>query len=164
VVTDPSVFSYRVPSYDANYVHLWYAENPVNGLKYGWGGLKLFPKKLFKSEQAQGIDMTTSFDLKIMPTVASVTWFNSSPYDTWRSAFREAAKLTSGLIRNSDATENTLRLAGWKTHTSLAKFGEWSVAGALDGEEFAQSNPDMQQINDWGWLQEEFRLRYGDGA
>lgn len=164
VVIDANVFNYRIPAYDSNYVHLWFAENPVNGLKYGWGGLKLFPKKLFKVDQDQSIDMTTSFDLKIIPTVASVTWFNSSPYDTWRSAFREAAKLSSGLIRNSDLTENTERLHGWKTRHAFANYGEWSVKGALDGEAFAQANTDLHQINDWQWLQDEFEKRYGDGS
>ena len=162
MVTDAAVFQYRVPAYDADYVHLWYAENPVNGLKYGWGGLKLFPKKLFRGEQAQSIDMTTSFDLKIIPTVVSVTWFNASPYDAWRSAFREAAKLSSGLIRNSDSTENVERLAGWKTCFPFAKHGEWSVKGAQDGEAFAAANTDLQTINDWSWLADEFKTRYGD--
>ena len=162
VVTDASVFAYRVPSYDAKYVHLWYAENPVNGLEYGWGGLKLFPKKVFRGEQAQGVDMTTSFDLKIIPTTVSVTWYNASPYDAWRSAFREAAKLSSGLIGNSNLSENAERLAQWKTQNGFAEYGEWSVKGAHDGEAFAQANADIQSINDWSWLAKEFKTRYGD--
>src|SRR5882762_4443847 len=43
-------FTYEVPSYDKKYVHLWYAKNPVNNLEYGWGGIKLFPKKLIMNE------------------------------------------------------------------------------------------------------------------
>jgi len=44
IITDPNVFAYKIPWYDTQYVHLWYALNPVNDLEYGWGGLKLFPK------------------------------------------------------------------------------------------------------------------------
>lgn len=158
-ITDPRVFEYRIPSYDAQYAHLWYAANPVNGLKYGWGGIKLFPKKAFKDEFVMGLDLTTSLELKIIPQVASTTCFNSSPYDTWRSAFREACKLTIGL-HNGNEQENIERLAGWKTSLPCAQYGEWSIRGAIDGEMFARQNADIHTINDWNWLQAEFTTRY----
>ena len=34
-------FQYEPEPWDGNYVHLWYAQNPVNGLTYGYGGIKL---------------------------------------------------------------------------------------------------------------------------
>jgi hypothetical protein len=161
-ITDPNVLSYKISPYELSYVHLWYAHNPVNGLEYGWGGLKLFPRNVFSAEaNTQSIDMTTSFDLKIMPQVVSRTMFNTTPYDTWRSAFRESVKLSSGIIRNKNIQENQERLESWKTAYVTAPNAKWAIRGAYDGEAFGQ-NTDLTLINDWSWLQGEFTRRYPD--
>lgn len=160
VITDPSVFEYTVPAYDAQYVHLWYAKNAVNDLEYGWGGLKLFPKKLMKDATQSGVDMTTTFELKIIPEVASTTMFNSSEYEAWRSAFRECAKLSKGVFKEQNAEENLARLVTWKTTGGYRPFGTWCVQGANDGAEFAEQNEDISCVNNWRWLREEFERRY----
>jgi hypothetical protein len=162
IITDPNVFAYKIPSYDTQYVHLWYALNPVNDLEYGWGGLKLFPKSVFSTMNTQSLDMTTSFDLKIIPTVASTTAFNSTPYDTWRSAFREAVKLTTGIINQPNYPDNQIRLDAWKTASPSAMNAKWSIRGAYDGEAYAHATNDLPAINNWSWLKHEFNLRYGD--
>lgn len=161
-ITDVSVFDYKIPTYDSSYVHLWFAANPVNGLAYGWGGLKLFPKTVFDSSpDVTSVDMTTSFDLKIIPSIVSTTAFNTSPYDTWRSAFREASKLAGGIIRNQNNEENAERLAVWKTADVDAQYAKWAIRGAYDGEAFAKQSDDLHGINDWTWLSDEFVRRYG---
>jgi hypothetical protein len=160
VITEPSVFEYTVPAYDAQYVHLWFAKNAVNHLVYGWGGLKLFPKKLMKDALQHGVDMTTSFELKIIPVEVSTTMFNSSEYETWRSAFRECAKLSRGVFKEQSAEENAMRLVTWKTTGGYRPFGNWCIKGAIDGEEFASQNEDISCVNDWKWLRAEFDRRY----
>ena len=70
-------FRFKPPPYDQGYVHLWFARNPVNELVYGWGGIKLFPKSLVLGLEGTPLDMTTSFPLKIVPEVASITHFNT---------------------------------------------------------------------------------------
>lgn len=164
VITDPQVFEYNISIYDTSYVHLWYATNPVNGLEYGWGGLKLFPKAAFNTMDHQSLDMTTSFDLKIIPTVASITAFNSTPYDTWRSAFREAVKLTLGIIGDDNCQENKERLEAWKTADPYAINAKWAIRGAYDGEAFAKESSNVRAINNWAWLKDEFHLRYPNVA
>lgn len=160
-ITDPTAFDYKVSEYDSEYVHLWYSDNEVNDLQYGWGGLKLFPKTAFDIiPESKSVDMTTSFSLKIIPQVVSRTFFNATPYDAWRSAFREAAKLSSGVIRTDD--ENAIRLAGWKTANVTAQNAKWAIRGAYDGEAFALNVPDIQGVNDWSWLKTEFTRRYPD--
>lgn len=148
-------FTYKVPSYDAQYVHLWQAKNPLNGLVYGWGGVKLFPKRLVKQMSESTLDMTTSFELKIMPEVKSVTHFNYAPFETWRSAFREAVKLT--LARDNDEAKE--RLEVWKTRAA-GPFAEHCLRGAQEGAAYAESfhaDPEaIRKINDYGWLHERF--------
>jgi hypothetical protein len=160
VITEPSVFEYTVPSYDAQYVHLWYAKNAVNDLVYGWGGLKLFPKKLMREATQSGVDMTTTFDLKIIPEEVSTTMFNSSEYETWRSAFRECAKLSKGVFKQQNAEENQARLDAWRTLGGYRPYGSWCIAGANAGYEFSLQNDDISCVNDWNWLREEFARRY----
>lgn len=147
-------FAIRLPEYDRHYVHVWRAKNPVNGLVYGWGGIKLFPKKLLLSEHQMPVDMTTSFDLKMMPTVGSITHFNTSPFDTWRSSFRECVKLT-----NNPSQDSLERLAVW-TNVAHGPYAEWCLHGARAGQDYGKTyrhnQPMLLKINDWTWLQEQF--------
>lgn len=158
-IVDPSVFDYEITEWDTAYVHLWYARNPVNDLEYGWGGLKLFPKAVFDGSEP-ALDMTTSFPLKIIPTVSSITHFNTTAYDTWRSAFREAVKLT---LLTSEETQEWLRI--WMT-TGKGLFAEFSIAGAIDGHVYAdehRNDPEaLMRINDYDWLHSAFDHRTGN--
>lgn len=147
-------FSYKVPSYDAGYVHLWQARNPLNGLEYGWGGIKLFPKRVLKKMTGKPLDMTTSFDLKMMDGVRSITHFNYAPFETWRSAFRECVKLTLG------GTQEALeRREVWLTQAE-GPFAHNCLAGAHAGRVYAEVNRNRPErlflINDYAFLREEF--------
>jgi hypothetical protein len=147
-------FTYRVPSYDSQYVHLWYARNPLNGLTYGWGGVKLFPKKVVLNMAHDSLDMTTSFSLKIMPEVKSITHFNYAPLETWRAAFREGVKL--GLSSEPEARE---RLTVWQSR-AYGPHATESMRGAIDGASYADAHRDdpqaIRKINDYGWLKSRF--------
>lgn len=143
-------FSYKVPTWDMQYVHLWQAHNPVNGLTYGWGGVKLFPKKLVLGMSPDTLDMTTSFPLKVMPEVKSINHFNYAPFETWRSAFRECVKLTL-----SDDPEALARRDVWVSKATGPYSGE-CLAGARAGVHYAYANKDdpaaIRKINDYAWL------------
>ncbi len=149
-------FDRDVPSWNRGYVHLFYARNPVNGLEYGWGGIKLFPRALLRAadEGSAGLDMTAGFPLKIVPEVASVTHFNTSPEAAWRSAFREAVKLS--VSRDPDAPG---RLAAWRASDRGAYAG-WVRRGAEDGiahaATWSEEQDELARINDWGWLATRF--------
>jgi hypothetical protein len=150
-------FQMTVPEWDQNYVHLWHAENPLNGLVYGWGGVKLFPKSVVLGMHDIPLDMTTSFELKIMDEVKSITHFNYSPFETWRSAFRECVKLS----RSSDQ-ECLDRLAVWTSHAS-GPYAEYCLAGARDGVAYFESCSyplEYRRINDYAWLRNRFAERF----
>mgnify|MGYP005687071793 FL=1 len=96
-----------------------------------------------------------------MPVVANYTAFNTNPYDTWKSAFRECTKLSSGIIHNLKADEDKERLDIWCTVADeKAKYGKYSVAGANAGRKFGSENAEDPEklglINDYDWLRSEF--------
>lgn len=155
-------FSFYIQDYDFDLVHIWYSRNEINGLEYGNGGIKLFPKFLFDGE-VDAVDITTSLSnrIKIIPTVASINRFASSPWNAWRSAFRECVKLSSGIIDRSVQSENIERLKAWTTIGLDKKFGEYVIPGALSGVRYGLEHKGNKQalgkINDWNWLHEKFQ-------
>jgi len=162
-VLDTFNFDYFVEDYDFDLVHIWHSRNEINDLEYGNGAVKLLPKMLFTGSEG-GIDITTSLSnkLKIIPTVASINRFASSPWNAWRSGFREAAKLASNTIARSNQDETTNRLAAWTTKGLDRRFGEYVVPGAVLGMQYGLENKRNQdaliKINDWPWLYEQFKL------
>ncbi|MBY0383627.1 hypothetical protein K2X05_00585, partial [bacterium] len=96
-------FTFEVPFQPENRsLYVWRARNPVNGLVYGFGGIKLYNKSLFKNETSVGADVATTIAPHYVPvmTEASTTIFNSTPLEAWRGAFRECAKLTQNILKN----------------------------------------------------------------
>jgi hypothetical protein len=49
-----SAFDYKPELWDKHYVHVWNSLNPVNGLQYGYGGIKLFHKGMFEHPSTTG--------------------------------------------------------------------------------------------------------------
>lgn len=154
-------FSYTPLDYDKAYVHIWLAQNPVNGLTYGNGGIKLFHKGLFSDVRSSWIDFTTSIGhgLKLMPMVASITRFNTSPLKTWRTAFREAVKLQLMVLHQDHEARG--RLEAWCTGAVRGgRFAKWAHRGAAAGREWAKMYADqpikLATINDYEWLRTEF--------
>ena len=161
IVMEDFDFSYKVPDeYDLSTVHVWRSRNPVNGLEYGYGGVKLLPKMLTINMDTNTADMTTSISsqFKAMPEVSNITAFNTDPFTSWRSAFRECAKLASKVIDGYVATETTYRLDVWCTQTT----DENALAGALAGKKYGQENAAnlaaLSKINDFTWLQDQWPL------
>jgi hypothetical protein len=155
-------FNFHPNIFNRDCVHVWNSVNPINGLTYGYGGVKLFPKKLVDSASTWKVDMTTSLGnkLKVMEAVSNVTAFNTSPFATWRSAFRECAKLAAGTINNQISDETEERLRVWTTVGADKQFGNYAIAGALAGAEYGRdhfnSSEKLKLINNRSWLEERF--------
>ena len=155
-------FDYEVPEWDLDTVHVWRSQNPINSLVYGYGGIKLFPRKLTIDMDTSNPDMTTSIssNFKAMPEIANITAFNTDEFSTWRSAFRECAKLASKTIRGQNNEETEQRLETWCTVGHGKRFGEFCIRGAHSGRDFGYdciSSPDnLKFINDFDWLYEQF--------
>jgi len=143
---------------DLRYTHVYHTINPTNNLCYGYGGVKLFPKRAFDQLPDGYIDMTTTIGegLRVMPIVSNITRFNTDPFSTWRSAFRECAKLASKSINGQIDQSTEYRLEQW-LNSSEGQHSEWARKGAEAGKEFGLTQKEnMQKINDYDFLQEMF--------
>lgn len=156
-------FDYEVSEWDLETVHVWRSLNPVNNLEYGYGGVKLLPRKLTLDMDVTKPDMTTSISdkFKAIPDISNITAFNSDEFSTWRSAFRECVKLSSKAIAGQIDKETEQRLETWCTVANeYADFGKYALHGAQVGKHFGtvhKDDPDMLKlINDFSWLKEQF--------
>ena len=159
-------FDYIVPEHQLDHVHVWRSINPINQLEYGYGGIKLFPRKLTINMDTSKTDMTTSITdkFKAMPEVANITAFNTDEFSTWRSAFRECAKLASKTIRGQNNEETEERLKTWCQVGNDARFGKFCISGACSGRDFGydciSKSDNLKLINDFDWLKEKFDAEY----
>lgn len=155
IILDDFNFDYEVTKWDLDVVHVWRSRNPVNGLEYGYGGVKLFPKTLTINMRTDTVDMTTTISskFKAMSTVSNITAFNTDPFTTWRSAFRECCKLV--LINNE---ESLVRLDRWCTIGSDLNAINGAKAGKIYGEKNASDMEALAKINDFTWLKDQWSL------
>ena len=162
VIMDDFNFDYKVPSHQQDHVHVWRSKNPVNDLVYGYGGIKLFPRRMTINMDTSKPDMTTSITdkFKPMPQLANITAFNTGPFETWKSAFRECAKLASKIIdrQKNEETENRLHI--WQTVGADRPYGEFALRGAQAGSAYGKASQGdteaLKKINDFEWLLEKF--------
>ena len=167
IIEDDFSFNYQIPKYDdyqKKTVHVWRSKNPINGLIYGYGGVKLLPTQLTLFMDIEQPDMTTSIapSFKVHHEVSNTTSFNTDEFSSWKSAYRECVKLSSKVIIGQDTTETDDRLDTWCTVGSETPYGEYAIAGAIAGKEYGQKNagniPALYKINDFDWLLNQFNL------
>jgi len=155
-------FEYQPSIFDRDCVHVWRSLNPINGLEYGYGGVKLLPRQLTLDVDPDCIDMTTSISSRFKPMnkVSNVTEFNTNEFNAFRSAFRECTKLSSEILKRQLSRESKKRLDIWCTVGADKPFGEWAIRGAIAGKNFGQANKrnntNLALINKLSWIKSEF--------
>lgn len=161
-ILDNFNFSYQPDAWAQDSVHVWRSQNPVNGLIYGYGGVKLFPRRLTINMDTSKPDMTTSITdkFKPMPDISNITAFNTDPFNTWKSAFRECCKLSSKIIDRQKDDETNKRLKIWCTIGDDKPFGKFAIEGAKAGAAYGARNQKnveaLKMINNFEWLEERF--------
>jgi hypothetical protein len=146
-------------------VYVYRARNPVNDLVYGYGGLKLLPRIQTSIMNVNATDMSTSISetFFVVDEIASVTCFNTDPFNTWKSAFRECVKLSSKIIDNQVDSETEERLDAWCTLGKEQPYGDWCIDGAQRGKEYGLINSNnldkLNKINDFDWIRNQFDNR-----
>jgi hypothetical protein len=151
-------FNFNPDVLDRNAVHVWHAENPINGLTYGNGGVKLFPKSSFDNlEDVKPLDITSFVAKRILTieAISNTTRFNTDSFSTWKSAVRECAKLY--LKTDNDSIS---RVAAWSMIGADKPFGEYAIAGAAWAKNLVDQGVDLTQVNDRKWLQSKFNEIY----
>ena len=128
----------------------WAGYNAVNGLVYGNGGLKCWPKKFVlemkthenadpDNAHAQ-VDFCWDINYIQMNSCFSTVYNNHTPQQAWRAGFREGVKMA--LDRGLRVTKeefaklhwkNLHRLYIWLTIGADSKNGLWAIYGAREG-------------------------------
>ena len=128
----------------------WCGDNVINGLKYGNGGLKCWPKEyVLKMRTHENADPNNPhaqvdfcWDLQYIqqPGTFSTIHNNATKHQAWRAGFREGVKLA--LDRGEKVTKKGLLGSHWRNLHKLYIWlmvgldsvnGLWSVLGARAG-------------------------------
>ncbi len=161
---------FQVPDDIENCVFSWAAMNHVNGLKYGNGGLKCWPKQFVLDmkthENAVDKDAAVDFcwDVRYIQfeDTYCTTYINGSPFQAFRGGFREGVKMTLDRGRKVSLAEmeqnvlwhgNTKRLEIWASVGSDVDNGLWSVYGTRLGAFMTNMTEwDHDAIADYDWF------------
>ena len=128
----------------------WTAKNHINGLTYGNGGLKCWPKEyvlgMRTHENAPNdnphaqVDFCWDIEYIQMNGCYSEIFNNESPQQAWRAGFREGVKMA--LDRGVKPTREAFQKNHWKNLHRLyiwlmvgadVKNGLWAIYGAREG-------------------------------
>lgn len=158
-------FNHSVSVDQRDHVFVFRAKNPINDLVYGYGAVKLLPTSSVLSMDFSNTkpDMTSSLpDSKyhVVHELSNITQFNTDPFNSWRSAFRECAKLSSKVIDNQKDLETEQRLDAWCEIGADRPNGIWTIKGARAGRAYGRENRGdlikLSSINDMDWMRSRF--------
>jgi hypothetical protein len=132
--------------------YIFHARNPVNGLVYGHQAMIAYNRQLVLANPGVGLDFTLDSPHEVVPVLSGVAHYDTSPWSSWRTAFREVLKLKASL----PDVESEYRLNKWLDVTSDETDPQWSRFGAEDAVEYYdQVNGDFAALKksyEWDWL------------
>ena len=151
-------FNWQPDRYKSRRHYIFTAVNPVNLLNYGHMAMVANNKKLTLETVVRGLDFTMDSKHEVVDMCSGVAMYNSSEWDTWRTAFREVIKL----CRQNDE-ESKKRLEAWLNY-GYSAYGHVSKQASKDAVEFYESvNGDMTELMksyDWEWLKTYYQAKY----
>lgn len=133
---------------------IFHARNPVNGLEYGHMAVAALNKQLVLETTESGLDFIMTGRHDVMPILSCDAVFNIDELTTWRTAFREVAKLSQQPDEISQS-----RLHTWKT-IAEGDYAKWALDGAHDALEFVNSGGDLKLLFEWEFLRDYFFKKY----
>ena len=163
-IIDPLI--YETPSSDLT---MFRALDPLSFNTTLLGGVKLWRKdSIVNKDMSKGDFSLNATKTKItLDDYYTETRYNSSSFDAWKTAFRHCVKLMSVLFRSRPSAKNIdTYINQWKsTETSTGKNAKWAYKGYLDAKEYVliydNDIPRLNMINDYDWLENFFREKYG---
>ena len=139
-------------------VAVFRAKNPVNGLVYGHQAMIAYNKTLTLNNKGMGLDFTLDDPHESVEILSGIANFNTDPYSTWRTAFREVIKLKSDY---SDMAAERLNI--WTT-VANGEFADSCLQGAKDAVEYYDSvMGDIEELKksyEWSWLSEFYAKKH----
>jgi hypothetical protein len=155
------VFDYAPDRLQQPKHYIFHSRNPLNGLEYGAMNINLYNRQLVL-DTVPGLDFTLSAAHDVVPVCASISRFNTDPWVTWRSAFREVLKLKREVDLGADV-EIQHRLRVWTTQAQ-GQNAEHCLQGAQDALAYytkvSGRLEDLQLSFDWAWLQDYYYSLY----
>ena len=138
----------------ANYV--FYAYNPILDHSYGHDGVVMYDKNWVLNIAEWDLDLTMSHHVVTVPIISCINHLDHSPWAAWRTAFREAYKL-SYYIDKCPTIDDEYHLHLWLTKENTP-MGKYSKLGANQGREYYLTNKEKDyKVNDWEWLESLFK-------
>ena len=154
-------FNFQPDRLQAPKHYIFHSRNPLNGLEYGAMNINLYNRQLVL-DTIPGIDFTLSAAHEVVSICASISRFNTDPWITWRSAFREVLKLKQEVDLGADV-EIQYRLKVW-CEKAVGENAEFCLAGSNDALEYydqVSGNNDALRLSfDWEWLQNYYYKKY----
>ena len=142
--------SLTVPDQLRDCVLSWNSVNEINGLVYGNGGVKIWPKQFLLNmkshenaeSESHAVDFCWDEKYIQLNNVYSTTYPNASPLQAFRSGFREGCKMTLNRGKIIDNVEqmvgsvfrlNIERLQIWGSLGEDVDNGFWAILGTRVG-------------------------------
>ncbi len=173
-VVDPEFFNLELDmsQVDPDDVISWAAKNEINGLVYGNGGIKCWPRHVIETmrtheaapqnDRRAQVDFCWNINYVQMNNVYSHVYNNGSPRQAWRAGFREGVKMT---LEGGDTVErnrikkihrkNYQRLLVWQSVGLDVTNGLWAVYGSRLGcvmTNLRRDEWDWRNVRDFEWL------------
>tara|TARA_B100000900_G_scaffold414690_2_gene442076 strand:- start:264 stop:1247 length:984 start_codon:yes stop_codon:yes gene_type:complete len=151
----------------------WAGKNVVNGLVYGNGGIKCWPKHVVErmrtheaapaGDKAAQVDFCWNINYVQMNNIYCDVHNNGSPLQAWRAGFREGVKMTLDggdivdpkVLKASVHSKNLQRLFTWMSVGDDATNGLWAIYGARLGAymtNITRTDWDWKNVRDFDWL------------
>lgn len=171
---NPAFFKQEI-SFNPNWVYSWGAKNYINGLIYGNGGLKLWPKDLVlnmntheSATDGEAIEFCWKLPYYQMNDWYSTTYNNITPFQAFRVGFREGVKtcLHEGNKVKELTSEymwvgNIKRLKIWLSVGADVENGIYAIYGARLGCYLTNlTDFDVSLIADYDWFNEQWRKEW----
>jgi hypothetical protein len=178
-IVNPSLFFQRFDEDEPDLVLSYKARNAINGLEYGQGGVKVWPRALLlrygtheiAEREEDASDFCFAYRFMQMNYLASTTAPNGSPLEAFRTGYREAVKLTLIMgkqpasfqaVRDTIYPLNLSRLIVWASVGADVENGWWAIYGARQGlyDLWVAEKPVITLINDFTNFGREFERSY----
>lgn len=151
----------------------WAGKNEINGLVYGNGGIKCWPKDVVMNMQTHEnapagdkraqVDFCWNINYVQMNNIYCQVMNNGSPLQAWRAGFREGVKMglvdgdvvDPGNLKKLVHNKNYKRLLTWMSVGDDVDNGIWAVYGARLGchmTNVTRTEWDWKNVRDFRWL------------
>jgi hypothetical protein len=161
-----SFFDLSIEDGPKDVVYSYQAQNVVNGLFYGNGGIKIWPRDLVINNKIHSVDTIWHYRYWLLSDIVSDVYYAESPYHAFRAGYREGVKLTLINGKNPDwkttyelmGKRNIWCLSAWASIGADVLYGDWSIYGARCGlEHLWINNLDPDLVNDYAWFDEQWK-------